>query len=174
MIEQCGKHKRIQSGTGLLWYRTEMPDAGMQMPASMPYPFHSYANITIFLIWVGSAGTVNWKLRENEIVPFKIKYQSSFFRKPEYIAKAAQIFRILRILRIFKLSRHITGLKTLGTTLRNSHRWQTQLSQAELSKWCNAMLRNVVPSNRVISSPFSHKTFFFTKLCEGTPYFFFW
>jgi len=40
----------------------------------------------------------------------------------EYIAKAAQIFRILRILRIFKLSRHITGLKTLGTTLRNSHR----------------------------------------------------
>ena len=42
----------------------------------------------------------------------------------EYIAKAAQIFRILRILRIFKLSRHITGLKTLGTTLRNSHRWE--------------------------------------------------
>ena len=41
----------------------------------------------------------------------------------EYIAKAAQIFRILRILRIFKLSRHITGLKTLGTTLRNSHRF---------------------------------------------------
>merc|ERR1719483_868637 len=40
----------------------------------------------------------------------------------EYIAKAAQIFRIHRILRIFKLSRHITGLKTLGTTLRNSHR----------------------------------------------------
>jgi len=40
----------------------------------------------------------------------------------EYIAKASQIFRILRILRIFKLSRHITGLKTLGTTLRNSHR----------------------------------------------------
>ncbi len=29
-----------------------------------------------------------------------------------------------------------------------------------------------LPSNRVISSPFSHKTFFFTKLCEGTPYFF--
>ena len=41
----------------------------------------------------------------------------------EYIAKAAQIFRILRILRIFKLSRHITGLKTLGTTLKNSHRY---------------------------------------------------
>jgi hypothetical protein len=29
-----------------------------------------------------------------------------------------------------------------------------------------------IPSYRVISSPFSHKTFFFTKLCEGTPYFF--
>merc|ERR1712241_1603157 len=40
----------------------------------------------------------------------------------EWMAKAAQIFRILRILRIFKLSRHITGLKTLGTTLRNSHK----------------------------------------------------
>ena len=40
----------------------------------------------------------------------------------EWMAKAAQIFRILRILRIFKLSRHITGLKTLGLTLRNSHR----------------------------------------------------
>lgn len=40
----------------------------------------------------------------------------------EWMTKAAQIFRILRILRIFKLSRHITGLKTLGLTLRNSHR----------------------------------------------------
>jgi hypothetical protein len=29
-----------------------------------------------------------------------------------------------------------------------------------------------VLSNRVISLPSSHKTFFFTKLCEGTPYFF--
>jgi len=29
-----------------------------------------------------------------------------------------------------------------------------------------------LPSNRVISSPFSHKTFFFTRLREGTPYFF--
>ena len=47
----------------------------------------------------------------------------------EYIAKAAQIFRILRILRIFKLSRHITGLKTLGTTLRNSHRYHN------MEKW---------------------------------------
>jgi hypothetical protein len=30
----------------------------------------------------------------------------------------------------------------------------------------------VVPSNRVISSPFSHRTFFFTKFHEGTLYFF--
>ena len=45
----------------------------------------------------------------------------------EWMAKAAQIFRILRILRIFKLSRHITGLKTLGLTLRNSHRWGQHL-----------------------------------------------
>ena len=42
----------------------------------------------------------------------------------EWMTKAAQIFRILRILRIFKLSRHITGLKTLGLTLRNSHRYE--------------------------------------------------
>jgi hypothetical protein len=33
-------------------------------------------------------------------------------------------------------------------------------------------LRFHIPSNRVISSPFSHKTFFSTKLCKGTPYFF--
>jgi hypothetical protein len=29
-----------------------------------------------------------------------------------------------------------------------------------------------VPSNRVTSSPFSHRTFFFTKFHEGTLYFF--
>ena len=50
----------------------------------------------------------------------------------EYIAKAAQIFRILRILRIFKLSRHITGLKTLGTTLRNSHRYDDRIGDYDL------------------------------------------
>ena len=60
----------------------------------------------------------------------------------EYIAKAAQIFRILRILRIFKLSRHITGLKTLGTTLRNSHRYVR----------CTNLVRN-----RVISMFFKKK-----------------
>ena len=36
----------------------------------------------------------------------------------EYIAKAAQIFRILRILRIFKLSRHITGLIWFGVRFK--------------------------------------------------------
>ena len=60
-------------------------------------------------------------------IPFPILYIGlnliSSTYSMESIAKAAQIFRILRILRIFKLSRHITGLKTLGITLRNSHRF---------------------------------------------------
>ena len=60
------------------------------------------------------------------ILPFYASTFLHFFSSEhslDYIAKAAQILRILRILRIFKLSRHITGLKTLGTTLINSHRW---------------------------------------------------
>ena len=60
------------------------------------------------------------------ILPFYASVFLNFFPSQYsivYIAKAAQILRILRILRIFKLSRHITGLKTLATTLRNSHRW---------------------------------------------------
>ena len=33
----------------------------------------------------------------------------------------AQVFRIMRILRIFRLGRHITGLQTLGATLKVKH-----------------------------------------------------
>ena len=36
--------------------------------------------------------------------------------------RIAQIFRIMRILRIFKLARHITGLQTLGATLKDSYK----------------------------------------------------
>ena len=60
------------------------------------------------------------------ILPFYVSISLSLLSSQyslETVAKAAQILRILRILRIFKLSRHITGLKTLGTTLRNSHRY---------------------------------------------------
>ena len=53
----------------------------------------------------------------------------------EWMTKAAQIFRILRILRIFKLSRHITGLKTLGLTLRNSHRYE-QINLQLIRRYC--------------------------------------
>ena len=77
---------------------------------------HKFAFLTSFLNIIDLLG----------ILPFFVSVGLNLLSSTyslEYIAKAAQIFRILRILRIFKLSRHITGLKTLGTTLRNSHRY---------------------------------------------------
>jgi hypothetical protein len=42
----------------------------------------------------------------------------------------------------------------------------------QLTQSFKTAIIKLIPSNRVISSPFSHKTFFFRKLCEGTQYFF--
>ena len=41
------------------------------------------------------------------------------------MSRIVMVFRIARILRIFKLARHITGLQTLGMTLRNRCRIET-------------------------------------------------
>ena len=71
----------------------------------------------------------------------------------EYIAKAAQIFRILRILRIFKLSRHITGLKTLGTTLRNSHRYLDKIdSFFKIEKTTLTTVKNIWFTQKYLES----------------------
>ena len=81
----------------------------------------------------------------------------------DYIAKAAQIFRILRILRIFKLSRHILGLKTLGTTLRNSHRWR--LKKVNMNLGISFNFQRVTPAGDDSNHGNAH--FRWTCLCTG-------
>jgi hypothetical protein len=60
------------------------------------------------------------------IVPYFISLGLSNMKSSgEYqdeMRRIAQVFRIMRILRIFRLGRHITGLQTLGATLKASYK----------------------------------------------------
>jgi len=60
------------------------------------------------------------------IVPYYISLSLSNMKSSgEYedeMRRIAQVFRIMRILRIFRLGRHITGLQTLGATLKASYK----------------------------------------------------
>ena len=59
--------------------------------------------------------------------------------------RIAQIFRIMRILRIFKLARHITGLQTLGFTLKNRC--------AEIVYYCWKVVLDFVPVKPIYHAP---------------------
>ena len=60
------------------------------------------------------------------IVPYFVSLVLSNMKSSgEYqdeMRRMAQVFRIMRILRIFRLGRHITGLQTLGATLKDSYK----------------------------------------------------
>ena len=60
------------------------------------------------------------------IVPYFVSLVLSNMKSSgEYqdeMRRMAQVFRIMRILRIFRLGRHITGLQTLGATLKASYK----------------------------------------------------
>ena len=91
----------------------------------------------IFISWFtieylvrGIASPKKWEfLREGMnvidllgIVPYFVSLALSNMKSSgEYqdeMRRMAQVFRIMRILRIFRLGRHITGLQTLGATLK--------------------------------------------------------
>ena len=62
----------------------------------------------------------NWSILQFCNFAFRSSGQQASYQ--DEMMRIAQIFRIMRILRIFKLARHITGLQTLGYTIKNSYK----------------------------------------------------